>query len=462
MNLKRIGVIVLILIILGVGGYWIYHRYLGPQSESAAAEPTVDTKALVVDTGLDKVLAEGRIIPLRDVDLSFQSGGQVVQVLVEEWQQVTDGQPLIQLDAADLQVAVVQAEAGLAQAQVGLKAAQTHVQSALVAVQIAQTGVAAAEAQLALTASEPLTQEIASLQSNVRAAQATISQSAANRDLALSSPTQAQIQQAEAQVAAALAEERALREQYDQILRYKIGGPPEEQTRFSLHAAEESLAAAQQNLDEISAGPTAAERQVADAAIPVAVAQRDAVQAQLDLLLVGPRPEQIAIAQTGVEQAQAAVRQAEAKVGEAEVGVEQAQAAVDQAQATLDAAQAALSRMTLRAPFDGTIASLDVELGQVVQPGIPIIILANMSGWQVETTDLTELDVVSIAVGMPASVGIDAIPNETLPGHITDIAAVAGQNRGDVTYRVMIALDEHEELPLRWGMTAFITVELIN
>lgn len=460
MKPKRIVLYLLIVVLAGAGGYWAYSAYLAPKLEPAAAEPTAQANKLVVETGVDKVLAEGRIVPLRDVELSFQSGGQVGQVLVEEWQQVKSGQPLVQLDASDLQVAVVQAEAGLAQAQAGLKAAQTRVETSQAAVQTAQAGVTAAQAQLALAASEPLTQEIASLQNNVRAAQATVSQAAANRDVALSSPTQAQIQEAEAQVAAALAEERSLREQYDQILRYKIGGPPEEQTRFALHAAEEALAAAQQNLDEISAGPTSAERQAAESAIPVAAAQRDAVQAQLDLLLAGPRPEQIAIAQAGVEQAQAAVRQAEANVAEAEVGVEQAQAAVTQAQAALDEAHTALGRMTLRAPFDGTIASLDIELGQVVQPGVPVIILADMSGWQVETTDLTELDVVSVALDQEASVGVDAIPNETLVGRVIDIAAVAGQNRGDVTYRVLVALDENKELPLRWGMTAFVTMQV--
>jgi HlyD family secretion protein len=313
-----------------------------------------------------------------------------------------------------------------------------------------------------LTAAEPLTQEIASLQNNVLAAQASVYQAAANRDRVLEGATDAQIQQAEAQVAAALAEERSIREQYDQIIRNKIGGPPEEQTRFALHAAEESLAAAQQALDEMTAGPMTAERQATEASVQAAMAQRDSVQSQLDMLLVGPRPEQVTIAQIGVEQARAAVHQAEANVAEAEVGVEQAQATVVQAEAALEAAQAALDKMTMYAPFDGIVASMDVELGQVLQPGVTVVVLADMSGWQVETTDLTELDVVSIAVGMPTSIGVDAIPNETLSGQITDIAAVAGQNRGDVTFRVLIALDETQELPLRWGMTAFVTVDLVN
>jgi len=101
-----------------------------------------------------------------------------------------------------------------------------------------------------------------------------------------------------------------------------------------------------------------------------------------------------------------------------------------------------------------------VELGQVVSPGVAVLTLADLSGWLVETTDLTELDVVAVAAGLPATVKIDAIPNETLTGKVTDIAAVSSLNRGDVTYSVTIALDEASDLPLRWGMTAFVTVDV--
>jgi multidrug efflux pump subunit AcrA (membrane-fusion protein) len=83
-----------------------------------------------------------------------------------------------------------------------------------------------------------------------------------------------------------------------------------------------------------------------------------------------------------------------------------------------------------------------------------------MGGWLVETTDLTELDVVAVAVGYPAEVRIDAIPDEVLQGTVTDIATVANPARGDVNYTITIELEETADLPLRWGMTAFVDIDV--
>jgi hypothetical protein len=68
------------------------------------------------------------------------------------------------------------------------------------------------------------------------------------------------------------------------------------------------------------------------------------------------------------------------------------------------------------------------------------------------------LGVVSVAVGYPVQVAVDAFPNQTIPGTITDIARTASLFLGDVTYTVLIDL-QPTNLPLRWGMTTFVTVE---
>jgi len=159
-----------------------------------------------------------------------------------------------------------------------------------------------------------------------------------------------------------------------------------------------------------------------------------------------------------VELAQTAVAQAETAVAQAEAGVAQAEAALQQAQANVQAAELALSRMTLRAPFAGTVANIQPELGELVAPGSPVVSLADLDTWLVETTDLTELDVVNIQVGEEVELQIDAIPDETLRGTITDIDSVATPSRGDVTYVVTIELGDTSDLPLRWGMTVFVDV----
>ena len=207
-------------------------------------------------------------------------------------------------------------------------------------------------------------------------------------------------------------------------------------------------------------GGTSPEQRAATGAVAAAAAQRDAAQAQLDLLLAGAQAEQIAVAETGVAQAQAAVTEAELALAQAETAVTQAEAGVEQAQAAVDLAQDALDRMTLTAPFAGTVGDVAVELGELVAPGAPVITLADFSGWQVKTTDLTELDVVAVAKGLPVKISVDALPGETLHGVVTDIAATASVVRGDVTYVVTIDLDDRPDLPLRWGMTVFVNIDV--
>jgi hypothetical protein len=55
---------------------------------------------------------------------------------------------------------------------------------------------------------------------------------------------------------------------------------------------------------------------------------------------------------------------------------------------------------------------------------------------------------------------IDALPGETLRGTVSDIAATASLVRGDITYVVTIDLEERPDLPLRWGMTVFVNVDV--
>jgi multidrug resistance efflux pump len=116
--------------------------------------------------------------------------------------------------------------------------------------------------------------------------------------------------------------------------------------------------------------------------------------------------------------------------------------------------------MTLNAPFDGVVADVQAEVGEVVSSSVPVVTFADFGGWLVKTTDLTELDVVELQEGDPVEIQIDAIPGERLIGTVTGIAATSQLTRGDVTYEVTIALDENSDLPLRWGMTVFVDVDV--
>ena len=121
-------------------------------------------------------------------------------------------------------------------------------------------------------------------------------------------------------------------------------------------------------------------------------------------------------------------------------------------EAKLDAAKAGIASLQVLAPFDGTVAELNAKVGESVSAGSNAATVADFSRWLVKTTDLTELEVVNIREGQPASVVLDAIPDVTLNGVVDAISQTYAEQQGDVVYEVTILLtDTHPGI--LWGMT---------
>lgn len=135
-----------------------------------------------------------------------------------------------------------------------------------------------------------------------------------------------------------------------------------------------------------------------------------------------------------------------------------AQARLDNAQAALSAAKAKLADLELRAPFSGTVSEVNVRLGEWVNPGQTILVLADLVDLQVETTDLNEIDAARVKVGNPVTVTFDALPGIEVKGMVKSIAPKASEGSG-VNYTAVVTLDDLPEL-LRWGMTAFVDIEV--
>ena len=84
--------------------------------------------------------------------------------------------------------------------------------------------------------------------------------------------------------------------------------------------------------------------------------------------------------------------------------------------------------------------------------------VADFSQWLVQTTDLTEIDVVNLEDGQPVTISLDAIPDAQLAGEILSIGQTFAENQGDIVYEVTILLnDTHPNM--RWGMTAAVTFD---
>ena len=77
---------------------------------------------------------------------------------------------------------------------------------------------------------------------------------------------------------------------------------------------------------------------------------------------------------------------------------------------------------------------------------------------QIETDDLTELDVVRVRDGAPATVTFDALPGLSLTGKLLRVKPLGENKQGDMTYTVVIQPDRLDGR-LRWNMTAAVAIE---
>ncbi len=93
----------------------------------------------------------------------------------------------------------------------------------------------------------------------------------------------------------------------------------------------------------------------------------------------------------------------------------------------LDAASTALADVILTVPFDGTIVSNELIVGELVSPVVNSVMIGNLKEWQVESTDLTELDIVKIDVGDTVIVTFDALPDVEILGKVEKVRAFWGK-----------------------------------
>lgn len=378
----------------------------------AEETPTVDWWVEYVSV----VAVTGEALPAVWAEVSAQTDGVVVEVLVEPGDEVAAGDPVVLLDLVDAELAVGQAEVALE----------------------------AAQAELALLEAQPRAEWVAQAEALLQAAEATLGLAAAQRDQLKAGALEVEIALAEADVAMAQADEIAAREAHRETMKcYSLPGggqdeicpllgPVEEQARQALDTATEALEAAQARLAALRTGAEDRVR-AAEAAASAAGADRDAAQADLDLVKAGAMSEEIAAAAASASRAQAA----------------------------LDEARAALERTEVRAPLAGTVGLVNVREGEVAVAGQHLFAVGDLGTLRVETTDLGEIEVARVRIGHKATITFDVVPEQVFHGSVTRISPMAEPGAGGVNYTVVIELDEGEIDPaIQWGMTAFVDIEV--
>jgi len=131
--------------------------------------------------------------------------------------------------------------------------------------------------------------------------------------------------------------------------------------------------------------------------------------------------------------------------------VEAAQHRVEQVEANLVKARHDLTKVTLTAPMAGVVTRLNVEegenaiMGTLNNPGTVLLTISDL-GTMEAWVEVDETEVVKVALGQKAEVTIDAFPDSTFSGTVTEIAnsplqVRTGATREAVDFEVKILLD---------------------
>jgi HlyD family secretion protein len=383
------------------------------------------------------VVAEAVVVPVEYATLSMPASGIAAEIWVEEGDLVEAGQLILRLQDTHQRAAVAQAEAALATAQAQLDALEAGPRGQEIAA--AQASLDAAQARLARLQEGARDEEIAAARANLEAAQASLERLYDGPDEATRIAAESDLDNAEAAL-------RQAQAAYDPVAsRGDVMMLPQS---LALQQATNNYEAAKARYDALFDEPD-------DDLVASARAGVKQAQANLDRLLEPVTENEIAEAEAMVRQAQAQVDLLQAGVRDEEIAA--AAAAVAGAEAALQQARASLVDTELRAPFAGSLAALHVKPGEQVVAGTPVAELADLAAWQVETDDLTELDIVKVQEGDRVLVTFDAVEDLELPGTVERIKSIGQEKLGDITYTVVVRLDEQDPR-LRWNMTAVVTV----
>jgi HlyD family secretion protein len=385
---------------------------LGATACSSGGQSGVTQQPYTVERGDVEIGANGtgKIETSQEARLTFGSGGKVAQILVEEGDKVTAGEVLARLDTSPLELALNQSRMTLTQSEVALTQAKLSLQIAEYALE--DTRDSADSLELALL-------------------NAQISRDAAQRDLD-SNITSLDYYAIEAELNKA-------RAWYDYVKRMASEATTGlDDWDLALDRAADNLKIAQANYDNILAG-------------------YDSSQVQLKKKQLAAAELSITLAQKNIDDLNRNISLKELQIASANQSVEQAQQSVDLASQAVTDTQRQLDEATITAPFDGVVAYLLAEEGDIVpSPSMspqPVVSLINPDRLEL-LIDVDEIDIPLVKLGQAASIDVDALPDESFHGTITSVYPVPQEESGVVLYKVRIALDGPASPDIMVGMSA--------
>ena len=375
-----------------------------PACSQGTPDFTEESNSAILEDFQPVVSATGIVLPSKRVVLSFPTPGIVDAIMVEEGEMVETGKTLMALEGRE------QAHAALDATRLELILAnqnldEVHRTAELVS---AQTQLALANAQDAFEDAE---YNWRVQQEGYRASQSTID------------ATQASLVIAEEEV------DRA-KSNYDNYSGRSEDDAQRAMALIALSSARSARDSALRNLNWYLGHPSETDQAILDAKLSITEAELSVAEQNWERVKYGPDPDTL----------------------------ERAEARVATAKAQVEAAETALSLLVLEAPFAGTISEIHTQEKEWVAPGQPLIVFADLQTLRVETTDLNEIDAAQIEIGDFAIITFDALADTVVEGQVVYIASKSTEGSG-VNYKVILELNDVPE-KVRWGMTAFVDIEI--
>ncbi len=414
--MKRI-ILVLILLAAVAGGYWWFTR--------------PDVVASQTPVGPTPLIGSGTI-EAETVAITAELGGRIVEIKVEEGDEVTAGQVLVELDKSDFVAQQAQLEAAIATAKANLElvSASTRPEDTAAAeAQLAQTKVARDGAELTWEKFKNLANDPHELEAHINQAQARVTEAESELERA-----QVNLKRMDIQA------EAASRNQSDHaaLVQNEVAQHQLKAAQVRVKMAEVALEGAKKQVEHL--------RRMRDKPLQL-ITQANAAEA-------------------AYHQTEAAVLAAEANLAAVKADPTQediavAQAQVLEAKAALAAVEVQLAKQTLIAPRDGLISQKLVNPGELAAPGAVLLELSD-----IDTVELTvyipETRIGEVKIGQKARVYVDAYDDRAFEGMVSFIAHEAEftprnvqtqEERVNLVFAVKITLDNADHR-LKPGMPA--------
>jgi HlyD family secretion protein len=219
---------------------------------------------------------------------------------------------------------------------------------------------------------------------------------------------------------------------------------------------------ARADIDRVNALRTQAEKELVR---QTALAERKLISAaDLDAAVASKASldAQVASAEAALRLNDAQVAAANAAVKQAEAQVAVGDAAVKQAEAQLHGNQINLGYATIASPIDGVVVSRNVDVGQTVAASLSaptLFVIANdLTKIQVQTS-VPEADIGRLHDGQKVHFTVDAHPDKSFDGVVSQVRLASTTVQNVVTYTVLVDASNPEGL-LMPGMTANVTFEI--